>query len=102
VAESARAVGQLGRELYERLGVFTGHLSGVGRSLEGAIGSYNKAVGSLESRVLVSARKFPGLGIGGDELPEVTQIGTAPRTIFVAEAVDDPAIELPPRSADAA
>jgi DNA recombination protein RmuC len=84
VAESARAVGQLGRELYERLGVFTGHLSGVGRSLEGAIGSYNKAVGSLESRVLVSARKFPGLGIGGDE------------------AVGDPPIELPPRSADAA
>jgi DNA recombination protein RmuC len=102
VAESARAVGQLGRELYERLGVFTGHLSGVGRSLEGAIGSYNKAVGSLESRVLVSARKFPGLGIGGEELPEVAQIGTTPRTIFVAEAVDDPPVELPPRTADAA
>ena len=62
MAESARAVSKLGRELYERLGVFAGHFAGVGKSLDGAIGNYNKAVGSFETRVLVTARKFPELG----------------------------------------
>src|SRR5580765_179665 len=61
VAESARSVSKLGRELYDRLGVFTGHLSGVGKSLEGAIRNYNSAVASFETRVLVTARKFPDL-----------------------------------------
>jgi DNA recombination protein RmuC len=91
VAESARAVGQLGRELYERLGVFAGHLAGVGRALEGAVGNYNKAVGSLETRVLVTARRFPELGV------------SAPRPMFAPEVEhDDAVVEFPPRSADAA
>jgi len=103
VAESARALGQLGRELYERLGVFAGHFAGIGRSLDGAIANYNRAVGSLETRVLVTARKFPELGVGGDMLPEVPLLSTAPRPIFVPELGDDDGvIELPPRSADAA
>jgi DNA recombination protein RmuC len=103
VAESARAVGQLGRELYERLGVFAGHFAGIGRSLEGAITNYNKAVGSLETRVLVSARKFPDLGAGGGELPDVPLLTTVPRAVFVPELEqNDGLIELPPRSADAA
>src|SRR5579863_3397678 len=76
VAESARAVGALGRELYERLGVFSGHFAGIGRALDGAIANYNKAVGSLETRVLVTARKFPELGAGGSELPEVPMLAT--------------------------
>ncbi len=74
VAESAREIGRLGRELYERLGVFGRHFAKVGRSLDGAIGAYNEAVGSLETRVLVTARKFPEHGAGGDELPEVAPI----------------------------
>jgi len=103
VAESARAVALLGRELYERLGVFAGHFAGIGRSLDGAIANYNRAVGSLETRVLVTARKFPELGVGGDMLPEVPLLSTAPRPIFVPELGDDDGvIELPPRSADAA
>jgi DNA recombination protein RmuC len=103
VAESARAVGQLGRELYERLGVFAGHLAGVGRALEGAVGNYNKAVGSLETRVLVTARRFPELGVSGDELSTLTPIATAPRPMFAPEVEhDDAVVEFPPRSADAA
>jgi DNA recombination protein RmuC len=103
VAESAREVAKLGRELYERLGVFAGHFAGIGRSLEGAIGNYNKAVGSLETRVLVSARRFPDLGVGGEELPHLPLLTTAPRPIFAAEIGDaDGVIELPPRNADAA
>jgi DNA recombination protein RmuC len=89
VAESARAVGRLGRELYERLGVFAGHLAAVGRSLEGAVGHYNKAVGSLESRVLVTARRFPDLGIGGDEIPGIAPVSTSPRPVFAPERGED-------------
>jgi DNA recombination protein RmuC len=103
VAESARAVGRLGRELYERLGVFTNHFASIGGSLERATAAYNRAAGSLESRVLVSARKFPDLGVSGDELPELTPVTTAPRPPLMAErSVSDGVIELPPRSADAA
>jgi DNA recombination protein RmuC len=74
VAESARSVSRLGRELYERLGVFSGHFANVGKSLDGAIGHYNKAVGSFETRVLVTARKFPELGAGSDGLPDVLTV----------------------------
>ncbi len=75
VAESARAVAKLGRELYDRLGIFAKHFSKIGRSLDTAVGSYNEAVGSFESRVLVSARKFSDHGITGDgELPAVRPV----------------------------
>ena len=87
VAESARAVGQLGRELYERLGVFARHFASVGTlARHGAVGTYNKAVGSFETRVLVTARKFPELGVGGDELPDVLpSIDRQPRPLFAPE-----------------
>ncbi|WP_139982955.1 DNA recombination protein RmuC [Nocardioides litoris] len=64
-ALSARAdeVHRLGRELHARLGTFAGHLDRLGRSLNQAAGHYNSAVGSLESRVLVQARRFDDLGV---------------------------------------
>jgi DNA recombination protein RmuC len=101
VAESARSVSRLGRELYERLGVFTGHFASIGKSLDSAIGNYNKAVGSFETRVLVTARKFPELGAGTDELPEVPPITSATRPFLAESAAVDAVIELPAR-ADAA
>ena len=101
VAESARSVSKLGRELYDRLGVFTGHLSGVGKSLEGAIRNYNSAVASFETRVLVTARKFPDLGTGGDDLPELPPVTTQPRPLLTAALDEDTALELP-LTADAA
>ncbi len=103
VAESARTVSRLGRELYERLGVFAGHFASIGRSLDGAIGNYNKAVGSFETRVLVTARRFPELGAGGDELPEVPPVATQARPLFAPELDSgDPVVPLSPRAADAA
>ena len=59
VAESAREISALGRELYERLGKFAGYFAKVGRGLDTAVGAYNAAVSSFETRLLVTARKFP-------------------------------------------
>ena len=64
VAESAAQVSALGRELAERIGTFTSHLGEVGASLDQAVRRYNNAVGSLDTRVLVAARKFTELGAG--------------------------------------
>lgn len=64
VAEQAETIAGLGRELHDRLATFGGHMDKVGTALGRAVGSYNQAVGSLESRVLVTARQFEALGAG--------------------------------------
>jgi len=103
VAESARTVARLGRELYDRLGVFAKHFAKAGRSLDSAVGAYNEAVASFEMRVLVSARRFPEHGAGSDELPAVPPIERQARPIVAAElGAGDPVVELPHRAADAA
>ena len=63
LSENARAVFEVGRELYERLSGLGRHVERVGKSLTAAVGAYNTAVGSLETRVLVSARRLSQLGI---------------------------------------
>ena len=62
IVENTRAISQLGQELHGRLAKMAEHLASVGRSLESATASYNAAIGSFESRVLVSARRFKELG----------------------------------------
>jgi DNA recombination protein RmuC len=69
LAEQAQEIHRLGRDLHGRLGVLTGHLDHVGRSLNAAVDHYNRAMGSLESRVLVTARRFGDLGITVEDLP---------------------------------
>jgi DNA recombination protein RmuC len=102
VAESARAISTLGRELYERLGVFGGHFAKVGRSLDTAVGAFNHAVSSFETRLLVTARKFPEHGVTSDELPETKQIERKPVVLTAAELPPDDVITLPRADADAA
>lgn len=68
LVDNARLVAAQGRELHHRLSVFSEHLVGLGRSLDRAVVTYNEAVGSLESRVLVSARRLAELGGGGSGL----------------------------------
>jgi DNA recombination protein RmuC len=108
VAESARSIARLGRDLYDRLAVFSRHFAKVGRSLDTAVSAYNEAVGSYETRVLVAARRFPEHGIGtkgadGDELPEARPIERQARPFVAAELVDaEPVRELPARAIDAA
>jgi DNA recombination protein RmuC len=81
VAESAQVISALGRDLYDRLGVFAGHFAKAGRGLDMAVGAYNQAVKSFEQRLLVTARKFPEHGVTNDELPDVPQIERAPREL---------------------
>lgn len=61
VSAQAQELFRLGNQLYERLGTLTGHAADLRSSLERAVGAYNRFAGSLESRVLVTARKFPGI-----------------------------------------
>jgi DNA recombination protein RmuC len=63
VADNAREIQALGRDLYERLATMTAHIEGVGRNLHEAASSYNHAVSSLEQRVLPAARRFKDLGV---------------------------------------
>jgi DNA recombination protein RmuC len=87
LSDNARAVFDLGRELYERIAGMGRHVDGLGKALSGAVSSYNQAVGSLESRVLVSARKLNQLGLveAGLEPPrlveEATRVLSAPDLI---------------------
>jgi DNA recombination protein RmuC len=88
LARNALTVHTLARELYSRLSTMGDHLARVGTSLSGAVTSYNRAVGSLEARVLVSARRLADLGVSGDELPAPGQVEVAPRTLQAPELVD--------------
>jgi DNA recombination protein RmuC len=90
IAENAQQISELGKELYERLRIFATHLGDVGKGLDRAVVSYNKAVGSLESRVLVSARRFPELGAANVvEMPEPAQIETTSRTLALVWAEEE-------------
>jgi DNA recombination protein RmuC len=93
VAENARQIAELGRELYERLGVFAGHFSKLGRNLDTAVGAFNQAVSSFENRLLVTARKFPERGVGADPPPGLRQIERKPSAVSAPELVALPAPE---------
>ncbi len=89
LAEKAQEIHLLGRELHERIGVLGGHLDRVGRSLGTAVTAYNQAVGSWESRVLVTARRFTDLGVTEDELAPSRPVEVAPRSPSAVELVED-------------
>ena len=101
VAEHARTISELGRELYERLGTMARHFAKLGRSLDGAVVAYNETVGSLESRVLVTARKFETHGISGVDVAAVMPLDRQARPLHAAELVGDHE-ELPPPNEAAA
>jgi DNA recombination protein RmuC len=79
MAENARAVCEIGQELYKRLATMGEHVAAVGKSLDKAVEAYNRQVGSLESRVLVTARRLATLDVGDGELPAPEPIERAAR-----------------------
>ena len=79
IAREAKEIAALGKELYERVSVVTGHFTKLGKSLDQSVGCYNKAVSSLESRLLVTAKKFDALDSASpDPLPEPSLIDQQP------------------------
>lgn len=74
IADNAREIHALGRELYERLGVTLDHVRRMGSSLDNAVSHYNRLVGSLDGRVLVSARRLAEHGISDTPLPDAAPI----------------------------
>lgn len=87
VAQSAREVHELGRELYGRISTLAKHLGDAGKALDNAVGHYNSAVGSLETRVLVQARRFEQHGIEG-EIPSPQPIERQARPLQAPELVE--------------
>jgi DNA recombination protein RmuC len=87
LSENARAVFDLGRELHDRLAALGRHVDRLGRSLTASVAAYNQAVGSLESRVLVTARRLSELGIVGAELPAPAAVQETARPLSAPELV---------------
>jgi len=87
IAKNAREISDLGKELYERIRVFSSHISKVGKGISNSVEAYNKAVGSLEGRVLITARKFNELGAGtSKEINGLSVIETNVRSLQAPEA----------------
>ena len=86
LATNAQEVGELAKVLYDRLRTFTTHFAEIGRGLDRALDSYNKGVGSLEARVLVTARKFKERGaIAGEEIEVLEPIDKLARPLSLDE-----------------
>jgi DNA recombination protein RmuC len=88
VEENAKAISELGKVLHDRLRTFTGHLLAMGKNLGQSVDAYNRAVGSLEQRVLPAARRFKEMGAaGGDEIETLELVDKVTRAVD-ALAVD--------------
>lgn len=95
IAENAKAISDLGRELYKRVSDLGNHMTRMGRHLGQVVDSYNQTVGTLERRVLVSARKFKVLDTSNEEIDELSAIDHIPRNLQSLELVGDEGL-LPP------
>jgi DNA recombination protein RmuC len=86
MATNAQEVSRLGKDLYDRLRIFTNYFADIGRGLDRALDSYNKGVGSLEARVLVTARKFKERGaLAGEEIETLEPIDKLARPLSLDE-----------------
>jgi DNA recombination protein RmuC len=95
--QNAREISRLGRELHDRIGKVADHLRNLRKGLSKAVEAYNAAIGSLESRVLVSARRFPELGIAVDkQIPSGVPVDVLPRGLSAPEfdAVEEESHDL--------
>lgn len=91
IAKNAQVISDLGKDLYDRLRIFAEHFDGVRKGLDNAVESYNKAVSSIEKRVMVTARKFKELGASNDkDLDSLTPIDKTTRILAAShEDVSD-------------
>ena len=94
LSQNARAVFDLGRELYERLIAMGKHVDGLGKALGNAVTAYNKTIGSLESKVLVTARRLNQLGVVEAELKPPAAIEETIRALSAPDLITEPGPEL--------
>lgn len=86
VAENAKQIRELGLEMYDRLRVLTGHFNGIRRGIETTLRAYNDAAGSMESRVLTTARRFQDLGVADNQAIQApAPVGFGPKEIHLPE-----------------
>lgn len=85
IAQNAQEISQTGKELYDRIATLAEHFSTLGRNLDRSVEAYNSAIGSLEARVLVSARRFKDLGSVSDELPSTEGVDRVARQLQAPE-----------------
>jgi DNA recombination protein RmuC len=94
IARNALEISELGRQLYDRIAKLAEHWENVGKSLARAVTAYNGAVGTLETRVLVTARRLKDKGVSaGEELPDLEVIDETPRPLGAPQLTglfDDP------------
>jgi len=104
LARNAHEISVLGKDLHDRLRNLAGHLETVGKGLDRAVEYYNKAVGTLENRVMVSARRFAELGAPvTEEIPEIEPIETTTRTLALEwEENEDPKLPISGKAASSA
>ena len=89
ITRNAEEVSALGRELYERIWRLAGHLDDMAKGLTRTVEAYNRTVGTIESRVLVTARRFKELGVSAAEpIPEVITVEKTPRPLQAPEMAD--------------
>jgi DNA recombination protein RmuC len=89
IAQNAREISKLGQELHSRLDTMAGHLTRLGRAIGSATDSYNEAVASFESRVLVSARKFKELGATSQEA-EIIELRPTEKVVKLVSSSEKP------------
>jgi DNA recombination protein RmuC len=87
LAKHAQEVADLGKEIYARIGVFGRHVADLGKALRKSVDAYNEAIGSLEGRILPTARRFEQVGIAPahERLPELAQVTEEPRRLTAPE-----------------
>ncbi|MBE3000182.1 DNA recombination protein RmuC [Nocardiopsis sp. HNM0947] len=88
LSENAREVFDLGKQLHQRLSTLGGHVDGLGKALNRTVAAYNQTVGSLESRVLVTARRFEELGLVDADLERPPGVEESPRALSSPELVE--------------
>jgi DNA recombination protein RmuC len=89
LTDNARELLALGQELHQRLGTLGAHVTGMGAALRRSVESYNKLVGTLETRVLVTSRRMQDLGVAEEAVPVLDPVDAAPRPVTAAELLVD-------------
>lgn len=89
IAENAQRISELGRQVHERLAILVEHFAGVGKALDRSVELYNKAVASLETRVLPAARRFSELDPGRTKpIQELEPVVRTPRSLAAPEGLE--------------